>query len=450
MDRFVVRGRRPLYGRVEVAGAKNAAFKMIAASLLTDEEVVLCNMPRIDDVRVMIRLVQKLGVEADWLDNQTLRLQAANLHSTDLDPELCKLSRCAIVTMGPLLARQGQVSLGCPGGDRIGKRPLDRHVAALEALGARFLQANSHYHAVAPGLRGTTIGFAKNTVMGTENVLLAGVLAEGRTRLENAAQEPEVDDLIALLNKMGARIERVEPRVIEIEGVAALRGAEHTLIPDRNEAVTYAVAAAVAGGRVEVAGLRPSDLTAFLDCLARLGVPHHLQGTSLFVESNGQQAWRPTSVETAIHPGFMTDWQAPLALLLTQADGRSLLHETIYEDRFGYMDELGRMGARIAISTPEAVDLPFDTELYNFDWQGPGQPQSVAVIEGPSELRGGELFIPDLRAGATLVLAALGAEGESQIVGVEHIDRGYESFDAKLAALGSDIQRVPGRVSARL
>jgi UDP-N-acetylglucosamine 1-carboxyvinyltransferase len=320
--------------------------------------------------------------------------------------------------LGPLLTRFGQVIISNPGGDRIGRRPVDLHVDAMERLGATIEYKNGYYFARAPkGLRGARIEFPYVTVMGTENALLAAVLARGTTVIENAAREPETDDLVAMLCAMGAQIERTAPHRLEVQGVDRLAGVEHTVIGDRLEAGTFAIAAAVTGGEIEMSGVDPGHLGSFLEVLGRMGVPFETTDDGLRVGS--ADTYAACDVETEPYPGFATDLQAPLAVLMTQADGDSRIHETIYEDRLDYTMELVKMGAVIEV-----------------------EDQHTACIAGPTQLHGREVSIADLRAGATVVLAALAAEETSVISGVEHVDRGYEQIEAKLVALGAQIHRI--------
>ena len=444
MQKFITEGGTPLKGQVQISGAKNAAIKMVAASLLTAGEVVLENIPRIDDVGVIVKIVENLGVKTEFLDEKVLGLKAGEVFSTQIPHSLGVSSRSAVMAVGPLLARFGEVTIPEPGGCRIGLRPIDRHLDALEQLGATVGHKEGVYKITAPRLKGTTINFEKNTVMGTENILLASVLAEGETIITNAAEEPEVDDLIELLTKMGARVKRdeQESRRIIVEGVRELSGALHKILPDRNEAVTFAVAAAATRGDVTLENVRPLDLTAFTAKLEKIGVGFDIQKNTLRVWLEKDKVLEPVEIETAPHPGFMTDWQQPACVLLTQVFGESLLHETVYEERFGYVKELQKMGAKIELLTPSEAEIVFEPQNYNFDWVSDDEPKAVAKIFGLTPLTGQKLQIPDLRAGAALVLAALAAKGTSEISGVEHLDRGYEQFDQKLRGLGAKIERV--------
>lgn len=442
--KYIIEGGIPLRGTVRISGAKNAAIKEIAASLLTSDSLVLENVPEISDVEVDLEIVKSLGVEVKRPRRGVLSLRSSPKLETKIPSLLSAKSRAAIITMGPLLAREGRVVLSTPGGCPIGKRPLDRHLSALESLGAKFRIDEGKIVGRTKKLRGGRILFRKNTVMGTENALLAAVLAEGETEIAGAAQEPEVDDLIALLNEMGGEIERDsgDPRVVHIQGVSSLKGAKHRILPDRIEAVTFIVAAVMTQGDLLLTDLHITDLTAFLAKLEKMGVSFEIRGNDLHVWGEKEAAFAPVEVETAPHPGFMTDWQQPMTLLLTQAEGESLVHETIYEDRWKYLSELKKFGAKVELYSPPDLGREFDPEEYNFDWSKKRPPKILAKVAGSVKLRGAKAEVTDLRAGATLVLAALAAEGKSEISGVEHIERGYEDFVEKLTALGASIREV--------
>ncbi len=422
MQRFIIEGGIPLSGAVQVAGAKNAVLKMMAAAALTDEPVVLHNVPRISDVTIMRATMGDLGFSLKDRPDGALEILAGEAEWLFVPLEAAMKMRSSFILLGPLLARFGRVIISNPGGDRIGRRPVDLHVEAMRLLGAEVDYRNGYYFAQADGLRGAHVTFPYVTVMGTENVMLAACLARGTTVIDNAAREPEVDDLITLLSAMGARIARTAERRIEIEGTERLGGAEHRVVGDRIEAGTFAVAAALTGGRIEISGFRPGDLAAAADLLEGMGVTLEPleEGDGLAVSANPGEL-KPVALETAPWPGVATDLQAPLSILLTQANGVSTIHETIYEDRLEYTAELVKMGAEI-----EVVD------------------ERNARIAGPTQLEGRAVQIPDLRAGATLVLAALVATGTSIVSGVEHVDRGYERFEAKLVGLGARIQRTDG------
>lgn len=445
--RYLIEGGIPLKGEVKISGAKNAVIKEIAASLLTRDRITLENVPAISDVEVDLEIIKSLGVEVSRPPG-ILVLRPPSSLETEVPANLSSQTRGSIIVMGPLLAREGRVVLPAPGGCAIGERPLDRHLSGLESLGAKFEIRKDKIIGSAKKLRGGRVAFKKNTVMGTENVVLAAVLAEGETEILGAAQEPEVEDLILLLNKMGARISRnhQDPRVLHIQGVQSLTGAKHRILPDRNEAVTFIAAAAVTRGDVLLTDINTTDLTAFLAKLQKIGVSWEVQGKNLRVFVKESAVFEPVEVETSPHPGFMTDWQQPLTVLLTQAKGSSLIHETVYEDRWKYLAELKKFGVRTELFTPSQLGRIFVPEDYEFDWKGGGEPKTFAKISGPASLKGSRVQITDLRAGAALVLAALAAEGQSEVSGVEHIERGYDDFEGKLAKLDA---RIKGRFAAR-
>lgn len=423
MQKFVITGGARLSGHVRIAGAKNAVLKMMAAAVLTDEPCGLRNVPKISDVAILRELMSDIGFEVRRSNGDGLELQAREATWPFVPLEAALKMRASFILLGPMLARFGRVILPNPGGDRIGRRPVDFHVAALEAMGATIVYRNGYYFASAPsdGLIGAHVTFPTVTVMGTENALLAATLARGTTVIDNAALEPEVDDLIAMLCAMGAQIQRSAERRIEVQGVPRLGGAEHRVMGDRLEAATFAIAAAITGGDVTLDGVDPAHLGAFLDVLDRMGVSHEADAaaSTLVIRRSAHEQLRAVDVRTDPYPGFATDYQAPLSVLLTQAVGASTIHETIFEDRLDHTRELVKMGA--------------DIDLLD---------ERRARINGPTPLHGAEVGIADLRAGATLILAALTATGTSVISGIEHVDRGYEQIEGKLVALGAQINRI--------
>jgi UDP-N-acetylglucosamine 1-carboxyvinyltransferase len=423
MQKFVITGGVPLRGQVKIAGAKNAVLKMMAASVLTEEAVRLTNVPKISDVATLRDLMCDIGFMARRANGDALELQATEAPWPFVPLEAGLKFRASFILLGPMLARFGRVILPNPGGDRIGRRPVDLHVDAMGRMGATVEYKNGYYYAAAPpgGLRGAHVEFPRVTVMGTENVLLAATLADGTTVIDNAALEPEVDDLIDMLRSMGARIERTAERRIEIEGVHRLGGTNHRVLGDRLEAETFAIAAAITHGDVLLTGIAPAHLRAFLDVCDRMGVAYEADAGASTLRIRGADSGplRAVDVRTEPYPGFATDFQAPLSVLLTQAEGVSTVEETIFEDRLDHATQLVKMGAQIEILDARR-----------------------ARISGPTPLRGAEVAIADLRAGATLILAALIATGTSVISGVEHVDRGYEQIEAKLVALGARINRI--------
>ena len=424
---FRIEGGRQLTGSIRVSGAKNAALKLLAAAVLTGERCRLGNMPEIEDVRVMAETLADLGVVVDHPGPGRYEVASGDVDWLFVPLEAAARMRASFMLLGPLLSRFGRVIISNPGGDRIGRRPVDLHVDAMRALGAEIDYRNGYYFAKAPGrLRGAEVRFPFVTVMGTENAMLAATLAEGRTTIRPAAREPEVDDLIAFLVKMGAAVERTAADTIVVEGRRRLRGADHQVVPDRIEAGTFAVAAAVAGGRVTLEGAPCDLLGALLDTLGELGVDVACRRDAIEVQgiASSEGTYRPCDIETAPYPGLATDLQPPTTVLLTRADGVSHVHETIFEDRLDWLTELRRLGARA-----EILD------------------SRHATIAGPTRLRGAEVTIPDLRAGASLILAALAAEGTSLIHGAHHVHRGYENIDRKFQDLGARIERLPETAS---
>jgi UDP-N-acetylglucosamine 1-carboxyvinyltransferase len=419
---LLVEGGRPLRGSVSISGAKNAALKLLAAATLTGERCRFTNVPEIEDVRVMADTLRDLGVVVDHPEANVYEVASGDVEWLFVPLEAAAKMRASFILLGPLLARFGRVIISNPGGDRIGRRPVNLHVDAMRAMGAEIEYRNGYYFARAPGrLRGAEVRFPLVSVMGTENAMLAATLAEGHTVIRPAAQEPEVDDLMACLQKMGAGIERTYPDTIEVEGRKRLRGAEHRVIPDRIEAGTFVVAAAATGGEVTLRGAPCEHLQSFLDLLRRSGVDVDCTDDVIDVRGAppGERAYRAVNVKTAPYPGFATDLQPPTCVLLTQATGTSRVHETIFEDRLEFLGELGRMGADVSI-----VDAHH------------------ARITGPRRLRGADVTIGDLRAGASLIVAALAANGTSTIHGSHHVNRGYENIERKFLDLGARIERV--------
>ena len=441
MDLFVVRGSTPLSGEITVAGAKNVALKAFVTALLTDSEVTLGNIPHIGDVVAMGEVIKSLGATVD-ITSHTARIHTPKKLVSRVPLELGARLRASSLVVGPLLARVGNAMIPNPGGCRIGARPIDRHIQGLIRMGAhiRYHSEDGYFHAQAPdGLHGVTFEFPKNTHTGTETLILAAVLAEGTTVLKNAAEEVEIDDLIGLLSAMGAHIRRSGAREITIDGVPSLHGARYSIAPDRNEEVTFAIAAAITNGSVVVHASQPKALDAFMTPVLAAG------GGIQMIDAHTTRYFRKRAlvagdIMTAPYPGFMTDWQAPWAVLMTQARGVSTVHETVFESRFSYVQELQKMGAKIAFYDP-AVTNP--EAFYNFNWgdRVNGHHQGIRIT-GPTTLHNAILDITDLRAGATLLLAALVAEGESFVHGVAHVDRGYEHIEDRLRALGAHIKRI--------
>jgi UDP-N-acetylglucosamine 1-carboxyvinyltransferase len=429
MDRIRIIGGRPLNGTIPISGAKNATLPLMIASLLTDQTLVLENVPRLADVGLLQRILVNHGVDVmiggkrpgeTPYDGQTLHISAARIIDTTAPYELVSRMRASFWVVGPLLARMGQAKVSLPGGCAIGTRPVDLLIMALERLGAKIEIDGGYVLAYAPnGLRGGEIVFPKVTVGGTHTALMAASLASGKTLIENAAREPEIVDVADCLNKMGARISGAGTSRITIEGVAKLNGTTHSVLPDRIETGTYAMAVAMTGGDVLLEGGRPELLQSALDILTQAGATVAATNKGIRVTRNGASI-APVEVATAPFPGFPTDLQAQLIALMTRAKGTSRITETIFENRFMHVQELVRFGANIHL----------DGE--------------TATIEGVNRLKGAPVMATDLRASVSLVIAALAAEGETNVNRVYHLDRGFERLEDKLAACGAEIERISG------
>lgn len=441
MEKFIITGGKTLRGEVSVSGAKNVALKALVAASLTDESVAIENVPNISDFAVMCEILKDLGGTVE-IEDHTAKVEVRSLTNTQVSLDKAAQTRTSSMFISPLLLRRGKASIPNPGGCRIGARPIDRTIDGLRRMGAdiSYDSEDGYFHArLTDGkLKSTEYTFEKNTHTGTETMLLASVLAEGKTVLKNAALEPEIDELIELLNSMGAKIRRAEPRTLVIEGVEKLHGTTFQVGPDRNEIVTFAVAAIITGGEIFVKDAQNASLDHFLSELDKAGGGFEKTQEGIRFFSKGSLS--PTSVQTSIHPGFMTDWQGPWAVLMTKAKGISTIHETVFENRFSYVPELRKMGAHIELFNPQ---LNNPREVYNFNIEDVGEKTFHAIrIFGPKKLHNAAVYISDLRAGATLVLGALAASGKSVIFGIENLDRGYERFEKRLKQLGADIQRI--------
>lgn len=419
MDKFVIRGGEPLLGTVRVSGAKNAALPCMAAALLTDRPVILENIPQVRDIQTTRNLLTAMGAEVELgygRAHHRTTIQCEKLSAPEASYELVKTMRASTLVLGPLVARCGRARVSLPGGCAIGARPIDLHIKGLEQLGARITQEHGYVEASADRLKGAEIVFDKITVTGTEDLLMAATLAEGETVLRNCAREPEVADLADLLNKMGAKITGAGSAVIRVKGVSKLDGARHRIIPDRIEAGTFIIAGALTGGDLNVTGCDPSHLGAVLGKLHEAGVKTKVNGESVRVM--GDNPFTATDMATEEYPGFPTDCQAQFMALATQAEGSSILTENIFENRFMHALELVRMGANIKMEGRRAM------------------------VRGKTPLSAAAVLASDLRASASLVLAALVADGETIIDRVYHIDRGYEHIEEKLKGVGAQIRRI--------
>jgi len=419
MDKLVIRGGNPLLGTIRISGAKNAALPCMAAALLTEEPVILENIPQVRDIETTRKLLSAMGAEVELgygRAHHRTTICAKTLTTPEASYELVKTMRASTLVLGPLVARCGRARVSLPGGCAIGARPIDLHIKGLERLGAKIVQEHGYIEAAADRLKGAEVVFDKITVTGTEDLLMAAALADGETVMQNCAREPEVADLAALLNAMGAKITGAGTSTIHVKGVDKLHGAKHRIIPDRIEAGTFIVAGALTGGDVNVTACEPRHLTAILQKLEETGVKTAIKVDSVRVM--GDHPLKAADLDTAEYPGFPTDMQAQYMALATQAEGTSIVTENIFENRFMHAQELVRMGANIKIEGRRAI------------------------VRGKTPLSAAAVLASDLRASASLVLAALVADGETIIDRVYHIDRGYENIEEKLKAIGAEIRRV--------
>lgn len=439
MPTYYVEKNGPLRGLVRLGGAKNVSYKLMIAALLGDDESRILNFSKISDVQLVADVINDLGGKAYSAGERTMFVDPRGLQSADIPEKYGQGSRASTMFIAPLLHRFKTVRVPMPGGDKLGSRPLDRHIEFLEAMGADVSMNGNVLEVRADELHGTTYRFAKNTHTGTETAIIAAAQAKGKTVLENVAEEPEVDDLIAFLNEMGADIRRRANRVIEIEGVSKLGGAIHRIMPDQNEAVSYAVAAIITKGDIIVENARREHLEAFLDKLAEAGGGYEVgsYGIRFFYK----EPLRAVDVVTQPHPGFKTDWQPVWSVLLTQAQGTSEIHEAVYTTRFQYVKALEQMGAQLELYNPE-VDNP--EKFYNFNLEDDKPEYRHALkITGPTQLKACEFTVPDLRAGATILIAGLIADGISSIHDTaKHVERGYESITERLNSMGANIRKT--------
>ncbi|NNM78123.1 UDP-N-acetylglucosamine 1-carboxyvinyltransferase [Sphingomonas sp. ID1715] len=423
MDRIIIRGGRPLEGRLPISGAKNSALTLLPCALLTDEPLTIRNLPRLADVDSFGHLLNQLGVSTTIEGTKpeefgrVMTMRATSLTATMAPYDIVRKMRASILVLGPILARAGEATVSLPGGCAIGNRPIDLHLKALEAMGARLEMSAGYVRAIAPGgrLPGGTVKFPIVSVGATENALMAAATARGRTVIENAAREPEIVDLCRCLQRMGAKIDGVGTSTLTIDGVKELHGATYAVMPDRIEAGSYACAVGITGGRLELEGARADEMQATIAGLREAGVEVEERENGLLVSATGEL--KPLTLSTDPYPGFATDMQAQFMAMLTRAHGSSVLTETIFENRYMHVPELSRMGADIQVKG------------------------RTAVVHGVEQLNGAPVMATDLRASMSLIIAGLAAKGETQVNRVYHLDRGYERLEEKLSAVGADIER---------
>lgn len=417
-QKFLVKGRIPLKGEINISGYKNSAGAILAATLLSEKESIISNLPLCADVLNEIEIFQKMGVKVEWLEKRKIRINSKNIDPEKIPTDLFQKMRISVLLIGPILARFKKLRVPHPGGDKIGLRPITTHLEAFKDFGVRVFEKNGFYHFEAPkNLKGREIVLREFSVTATENAMMLAAMAKGKTKIELAAAEPQVQDLGKFLEKMGLKIKGIGTHTIEIEGKKNLCGTEFKISPDLNEAATFFIAFAITGGQGKIKNVNPEHLKIFWEKMKEIGVNFKVKKNEILIKkSNNLKA---TKIQVLPYPGFLTDLQPITSVLLTQAEGKSLVHEPLYENRFQYLHELKKMGADVEITDPHR-----------------------ALIFGKRKLIGNKLNSTDIRSGAALVLAALAAKGESIIEGVEQIDRGYENFDEKLRKLGAKILRL--------
>ncbi len=431
MKQLKITGGVPLRGTVKIAGAKNAASKMMIASLLTDETVTLSNIPLQQETSIALELIEMLGASGT-MDGHTLTLETPEITNSSA-MALSRKNRLSILTVPALLHRTGEARVPGVGGDDIGPRPVNFHIEALKKMGAHIAQTPEGYHVSAPdGLKGALIELPYPAAGATETILFAGVLAEGRTVIKNAAIEPEIISLIMMLQKMGAVVERGAGRHIEIVGVDKLHSATHRVVADRLETASFASIALATRGEIFCEGASHSTMITFLNAVRLIGGEYEVQKDGILFR--GTDRYKGMQLETDTHPGFATDWQQPFVVVLTQAEGTSVVHETVYEERFGYTETLKAMGADVSLFSNCLGELPCRFKDQNY--------LHSAVVKGPAKLSGAHMTVPDIRAGLAYVAAALVADGTSTLDGIEHLERGYEDLYGKLESIGAKIEVV--------
>src|SRR4030095_10756821 len=430
--KFLVHGGKTLRGSIRISGAKNAASKLIIATLLTDEPVHITNCPiSIGEILVTRKICESLGTKFRKFKNNEVVVQTKKINNVSFSSSLGLINRIGVLTAGPLLVRAGEAKIPKPGGDQIGARPINFHLDALIKLGAKVKEHKNYYLLNAKRLVGADITLPYPSVGATENIIIAASLAIGKTTIHNGAIEPEIMDLIMLLQKMGAVIDVKTDRTIVITGVEKLHGEEHRVIPDRLEAASFASAAIASKGDITIYDAQHEEMITFLNTIRLIGAEYKVleDGIRFFYKDD----LKPINLETDVHPGFMTDWQPPVTILLTQSNGISTIHETVYENRFGYIKELNKMGANIEL-TKDCLGEPcryIGTDYYH-----------SAIIKGKTPLRGAAINVPDIRAGFSYLVAAIIAKGETLVSGIHYIDRGYEKIDKKMRSLGVRIRRI--------
>lgn len=438
MPGITVEGGTPLMGTVLVSGAKNSALKLIQAAMFSNEDIVLSNVPRIKTVFDDLEIINSIGGRAEWVGSNTLILNGSSLNSHEIPLEIGSKYRTTMLLAGPLLFRFGKAFIPKYKSPSFKSGPMNRFLDTWKSLGFRIEEDEDYLRIFSEIPNGASIVFRTSSHTATDNAILSSVFVQGETTITNASEECEVDDLVDMLNQMGASVQRIEPRKIKINGVSIFKGTKFEVCPDKSEIATFAAAAVITKGNISIKGVKKDAMVQFVNFLNKIGVKFEFSDTELRVWKHDEDI-QPLQLEVSATPGFVPDWQSLATLILTQANGESTVHDTVYIDRFGYTVDLNRMGARVEVIKPSEAGIVPVISDDSYDYEKMGEPNTLARIKGPSKLRGERLTISDFRYGATLLLAALCAEGKSEIIGVENIESFFEGFVNKLKSLGAKI-----------
>ncbi len=440
--KWLIEGPESLVGSVKVSGSKNSALKIIVASLFANDDVIIDNVPRIENVMVDLEIISHLGAKVEWLSQNRLLINSSSIFSNEIPYETGSQYRTTALLAAPLLYRFGKVSIPKQSSPGSVTRPINRWIDTWKAVGFTVHEDEKYYHIALKTPSNSEIKFKVLSVMGTENAILSTMFIPGESVIFNASSEPEIDDLIEFVNVIGGNVKRVDERKIIIHGTQSFKGGKFKVMPDRLEAATFATLGIASCGDINVEGVTSSDLLPFVRKLEQMGANFEFRGDSLRVWRTKGDKLKAVNVETSPAPGFITDWQPLVCILMTQAEGTSYIHDTVYVDRLSYTKELNRMGAKISLLRPSDVGFQVSVSDDTYDVESMGEPYTVAKIDGPTLLRREKLNTPDLKAGASLIMAAIIAEGRSEIHGVENVLKGYENFEEKLRSLGAKITKI--------
>lgn len=441
MSSLRVYGGVPLNGDVKISGARNSVLKLIHAALFSNQDIILHNVPRIGSLLKDIELLESIGAKFDWLSANILRVNCSGIHTYEIPQNPEHSPRTLLLLAGPLVFRFGKVILPIPKSQVWGVRPINRFITTWESLGYKVEQTETHLHISGTNQVGGNVSFKKSSHMGTENAIISSLFFEGDTYIKNAAEEVEIEDLIQFCNLLGASVERIEPRVIKVTGTSVFKGFDFTVQPDKTDVVFYSLAAILTKGNIIIHNVNRSQLLSFISVLNRVGCKYEFHGSQLRAWYSGED-FQATDIITTPAPGILTEWHPLLAVLLSQASGNSMIYDTIYTDRFSYIKDLNILGAKIQLATPASVGQELQINDDSYDIKVSGEPKNVALISGPTKLKGSKLIISEMMSGAALLLAALISEGKSEISGISHLASGFDSLLENLQGLGAQIEII--------